>query len=68
MRGPEAMVPALQKILPSTPFAGLGVFTTSLDRHEPMQTHLALSSSIQPDAAELVKQLASAFNLTAYEN
>ena len=68
MRGPEAMVPALQKILPSTPFAGLGVFTTSLDRHEPMQTHLALSSSIQPDAAELVKQVAGAFNLTAYES
>jgi hypothetical protein len=31
MRGPQAMIPALQKILPSTPFAGLGVFTTSLE-------------------------------------
>jgi hypothetical protein len=58
----------LQKILPSTPFAGLGVFTTSLDRHEPMQTHLTLASSIQPDTAELIKQVAGALNLTAYES
>ena len=28
MLGPEAMIPALQKILPSVPVAGLGVFTT----------------------------------------
>lgn len=68
IRGPEAMVSTLQKILPSTPFVGLGVFTTSLDHHEPMQTHLALSGSIQPDTAELVKQVAGAFNLTTYKS
>jgi hypothetical protein len=67
MRGPEAMVPALQKILPSTPLAGLGVFTTSLDHHEPMQTNLALPSPIQPGTEELLKQVAGAFNLSAYE-
>jgi hypothetical protein len=68
MRGPEAMVPALQKILPSTPFAGLGVFTTSLDHHEPMQTNLSLSSPIQPGTEELLKQVAAAFNLSAYQS
>jgi hypothetical protein len=68
MRGPEAMLPALQKMLPSTPFAGLGVFTTSLDHHEPMQAHLVLSGSIEPDTTKLVKQFAGALNLTAYES
>ena len=69
MRGPEAMVPALQKILPSTPFAGLGAFTTSLDRHEPMQTHLALSSSPSSRMRQnWSSESPGAFNLTAYES
>jgi len=65
MRGPQAMIPALQKILPSTPIAGLGVFTTSLDNAEPMQTHLAIANALQPQTAALIEQAARALNLTA---
>jgi hypothetical protein len=68
MRGPQAMIPALQKIVPSTPFAGLGVFFTSLDNAEPMQTHLALASPAQPEAELLIKQVATALNLTVHES
>lgn len=68
MRGPEAMIPALRKILPSTPSAGLGVFFTSLDRAEPMQTHLVLASPIQPEVVPLIEQVATALNLTAHES
>jgi hypothetical protein len=68
MRGPQAMIPALQRILPSTPFAGLGVFFTSLDRAEPMQTHLSLANSVQPDTAPLIEQVATAVKLTAHES
>ena len=68
MRGPQAMIPALQKILPSTPFAGLGVFFTSLDNAEPMQTHLALASPLQPEVVPLIGQVATALNLTAHES
>lgn len=66
MRGPEAMIPALQKILPSTPFAGLGVFTTSLDSAEPMQTHLTIASALQPETTALIEQAARALGLTAH--
>jgi hypothetical protein len=66
MRVPQAMIPALQKILPSTPFAGLGVFTTSLDNPEPMQTHLAIASTVQPETTTLIDQAAGALNLNAY--
>jgi hypothetical protein len=66
MRGPQAMIPALQKILPSTPFAGLGVFTTSLDNPEPMQTHLAVASTVQPETTALIEQAGRALNLNAY--
>jgi hypothetical protein len=66
MRGPEAMIPALQTILPSTPFAGLGVFTTSLDSAEPMQAHLTLATPVQPGTAELITQAAGALKLTAF--
>lgn len=67
MRGPEAMIPALQKILPSTPFAGLGVFTTSLDRAEPMQTHLVIADTVQPEAAPWVAQAAAALKVAFYD-
>lgn len=66
MRGPQAMIPALEKILPSTPFAGLGVFTTSLDSAEPMQTHLTLATTVQPETTALIEQAAHALGLTAY--
>lgn len=66
MRGPQAMIPAVQKILPSTPFAGLGVFTTSLDSPEPMQTHLAIATTVQPEATPLIEQVARALNLAVY--
>jgi len=66
MRRPQAMIPALQKILPSTPFAGLGVFTTSLDSAEPMQTHLTIASTVQPETTALIEQAACALNLTAH--
>ncbi len=66
MRRPQAMIPALQKILPSTPFAGLGVFTTSLDSAEPMQTHLTIASTVQPETTALIEQAARALNLTAH--
>jgi hypothetical protein len=66
MRGPQAMIPALQKILPPTPFAGLGVFTTSLDNPEPMQIHLAIASTVQPETTALIEQAARALNLNAY--
>jgi hypothetical protein len=65
MRGPQAMIPALQKILPSTPFAGLGGFTTSLESAEPMQTNLAIASTLQPETTALIEQAARALNLTA---
>ena len=65
MRGPQAMIPALQKILPATPFAGLGVFTTSLDSAEPMQTNLTIASTLQPETTALIEQAARALNLTA---
>ena len=68
MRGPQAMIPALQKILPSTPFTGLGVFTTSLDSAEPMQTHLAIASTVQPGTTTLIHQAAGALNLNAYNS
>jgi hypothetical protein len=35
MRGPTVMIPALRKILPSTPFARCGTLFTSLDLAEP---------------------------------
>jgi hypothetical protein len=68
MRGPQTMIPALQRILSSTPFAGLGVFTTSLDSAEPMQTNLAVASAIQPETAALIGQAARALNLSVYGN
>ena len=68
MRGPQAMIPALQKILSSTPFAGLGVFTTSLDSAEPMQTHLAIASTVEPETTTLIDQAAGALNLNAYNS
>jgi hypothetical protein len=58
--------PACRKILPSTPFAGLGVFTTSLDNPEPMQTHLAIASTLQPETTAPIEQAARALNLNAY--
>ena len=68
MRGPQAMIPALQRVLPSTPFAGLGVFFTSLDSAEPMQTHLSLASPVEPEVAALIEQVATALKMTAQES
>jgi hypothetical protein len=42
------MVTGSHRILPLTPFAGLGVFFTALDRAEPMQLHLALAEHVDP--------------------
>jgi hypothetical protein len=67
MRGPEAMIPALRQILPSTPFAGLGVFFTSLDQDEPMQLHLALTTPFQKDVEPLIEQAAAALKTTLLE-
>ena len=68
MRGPQAMIPALQRVLPSTPFAGLGVFFTSLDSAEPMRTHLSLASPVEPEVAALIEQVATALKMTAQES
>lgn len=66
MRGPEAMIPALQRILPATPLVGLGIFTTSLDRAEPMQTHLAVADPVAPETAAAIGRAARALGLDAY--
>jgi hypothetical protein len=42
------------------------VFTTSLDNSEPMQTHLAIASTVQPETTALIDHAARALNLTAY--
>jgi hypothetical protein len=68
MRGPQAMIPALRRILPSTSFTGLGVFFTSLDRAEPMQIHMALTSPVPPDLAPVIEQVAAALNAAPFES
>lgn|GEM_PF-2061516 len=67
MRGPQGMIPALRQTLSSTPFAGLGVFFTSLDQAEPMQLHLALASPVPPDLAPVIEHAAAALNVTPFE-
>lgn len=66
MRGPQAMIPALRRILPSTPFAGLGVFFTSLDQAKPMQLHLALTSPVPQDVAPVIEQAAAALDAAPF--
>jgi hypothetical protein len=67
MRGSEAMIPALRQTLPSTPFAGLGVFFTSLGQDEPMQLHLALTSPVRQEVVPVIEQVAAALKITPFE-
>jgi hypothetical protein len=62
MRGPQDLLPALQRILPSTPFVGLGVFTTYLDSPVAL-TNLVLSGTRPPQTEPLLAKVARALNL-----
>jgi hypothetical protein len=62
MRGPQDLFPVLQRILPSTPFIGLSVFTTNLDSPA-AHTNLVLAGTRPPETEPLLAQVARALNL-----
>lgn len=61
----QSWLPVLQARLAGTPFAGLGLMVSSLDRDVPMQLHIHCKPGSSAELEETLDRLTVAFNLTS---